>query len=111
MALLSANGVEYGPGTGVFVMPARSVSTTDYLLSQAHRYEVTTCPSCSKTITMRGPLDGKRNARFTFTRTYYCIGCWWDRSIEMKDDAAEAEAKHLKAEAKKKKQREQARRT
>jgi hypothetical protein len=91
-------------------MPAKRLDALP-LVSNAHRYVVTVCPNCGRDDTIRGPFDTRVMATFLFTRTYCCLKCWWNRELEMKDDVAEAAKKHQRAEEKKHKQREQARRT
>lgn len=70
-------------------------------LASDPRYVVTECPVCMKKKEphpgdLRGPIDGKRNALFLFTRAYFCRICYWDRVLVMVDDVAKREAKEAK---------------
>ena len=67
-------------------------------LSDAHRWDVAECPRCKGGGDLRGPTDGKRNRWFVFTRVWFCRTCWWDRQIEVFDDAAEAKDRHARYE-------------
>ena len=56
----------------------------------AHTRAVTCCQnlSCRSQEGFRGPFDGKPNAFFVFTRSYYCVRCWWRASEKLFDGKA-----------------------
>jgi hypothetical protein len=53
------------------------------------------CPQCKST-DIRGPIDTEPSGPFFhFTRSWFCRVCWWDVSIKLRDDVAEAAANRV----------------